>query len=56
MHREKEKTVVLKTATGLKFGLVLGDKEVVGMMFILGCIFPFKSPSFLKETVRKLIS
>lgn len=55
MHREREKTAVLETGMGMKFGLAIGDKEAVGMMYILGCIFPFKLPSSLKETVRKLI-
>ena len=57
MHREREKTAVLKTGIGLKLALVLGNKEEAAVMIrILGCIFPLKLPSFLKETVRKLIS
>lgn len=57
VHKEREKTAVLKTGTGLKLGLVPGNKEkATAMIHVFGCIFPLKLPSFLKETVRKLIS
>lgn len=43
MHREREKTAVLKTGIGLKFGLALGNKEeAAAMIHILRYAF---SPS-----------